>query len=199
MSETPHGVLPARFERWFASLWQPLAGWLSGLGVSANSLTLISLLMGLLAALLIALGRLPWALIPFGLMGLCDILDGQVAKKSLRVTAFGAILDSSLDRYTEFLIFAGIGIHYAWRGEFWWIFVAALALAGSYQVSYIKARAEGAGRSCRVGLLQRAERLVLLGFGLLFAGSVLKVVLILLAVFTHVTMIERLWHLRRAA
>ena len=197
MSQTPHGLLPARFERWFVGLLRPVAARLSAAGVSADVITFLSLLFGLAAGGLISVNQLRWALLPGVLMACCDILDGQIAQHARRARPFGAILDSSLDRYTEFLILGGLGVHFYLHGEPWWIIVVALAMAGSFEVSYIKARAEGAGKSCSVGLLQRSERLVLIGLGLLFAGCVLKAILVFLAMFTHYTAVERLIYLRK--
>lgn len=197
MSETPNGLLPVKFERWFLSLLEAPGAFLSKLGVTPDSLTLSSLVFGLAAGALVALSQLRWALLPLILMGICDILDGQVAKHIGRISRFGAVLDSALDRYTEFLVFCGLGIFYYFQNEAWWMLIAALVLAGSFMVSYVKARAEGVGWSCPVGLVQRSERLVLLAVGLLFGHWVLKIVLVILAGFSYYTAVERLIYLRK--
>lgn len=199
MSQTPHGMLPARLEQWFTGILEPTAARLAVMGLSANAITVLSLLFGLAAGILIGAGQLRWALLPGVLMSLCDVLDGQVAVHTQKTGAFGAILDSSLDRYTEFMILGGFAVYYGLNGQIWWVIITALALVGSYQVSYIKARAEGAGKTCAVGLLQRSERLVMLGLGALFAGWVLKAVLLLLALLTHYTAVERLLYLKKTA
>ncbi|RJP80718.1 MAG: CDP-alcohol phosphatidyltransferase family protein [Candidatus Zixiibacteriota bacterium] len=197
MSDSPNGILPVRFERWFEGLLQPAVRSFSRWGITPNTLTLASLVFALAAGILLAFSLPLWALIPVIIMGLCDILDGQVARHNHTASQFGAILDSSLDRYTEFLILAGLGVHYFAAGEPWWILVTALALVGSFEISYIKARAEGAGQRCPVGLLQRSERLVLLGLALLLGGWALKAVLALMAVMAHYTALQRLLYLRK--
>jgi phosphatidylglycerophosphate synthase len=198
MSLTPHGLLPSRFEQAFVKGLQPLAAGIGRAGISANGITLLSLVFAAATGALLALGHLRWALLPGVVMGFCDILDGLVAKSTQRESAFGAILDSAVDRYAEFLLFAGFGIYFGLRGEWLWTAVAALALTGSFQVSYVKARAEGAGKACPVGLAQRSERLVLLAVGVLFGGWVLKGVLLALSLLAHYTAIQRLLFLSQS-
>ena len=198
MSETPYGLLPARFERWFVGLWEPPAALLSRLGVTPNALTFIGLGFGLIAGLLAAFGQLRWALLPLLLMGLCDILDGQVAKHRGQTSRFGAVLDSSLDRFTDFFLFCGLGIYFYLGSEPWWVLITALVLAGIFQVSYVKARAEGAGYSCPVGLVQRSERLILIAAGLFFGGYVLKGTLLVLMALSYYTAVERLLYLKKS-
>ena len=199
MSDTPNGLLPVRFERWFVGRLKPVVTFLGRSGLSPNTLTLLSLFFGFIAAALIVLGRLRLALIPLALAGISDILDGQIAHLTGKISRFGAILDSSVDRYTEFLLLGGIGGYFFRTQQPWWMACCALALAGSFLVSYVKARAEGAGIPCSVGLLQRAERLVMLGAGIFFGGWVLKGVMITLAVLSHITAVERLIYLKKSA
>lgn len=198
MSQTPYGFLPSRFEQAVVQRMQPLAAGIVRLGVSANGITLGSLLFAAATGTLLALGHLRWALLPGVVMGFCDVLDGLVAKTARSESVFGAILDSAVDRYAEFLIFAGFGVYFTLHGGWEWTAVAALALTGSFQVSYVKARAEGAGVSCPVGLAQRSERLVLLAFGALFGGWILKGILLALSVLSHFTAIQRLLFLSKS-
>jgi CDP-diacylglycerol--glycerol-3-phosphate 3-phosphatidyltransferase len=116
--------------------------------------------MSVLAGLAYAVGYIflgGWLL--FG-CGILDLLDGGLARRTARVTHQGAFLDSVIDRYAEFFTFCGLGVFFY---HSWMLWVVALALLGSMMVSYTRARAEGLGVECRGGLMQRAERYILLG------------------------------------
>jgi CDP-diacylglycerol--glycerol-3-phosphate 3-phosphatidyltransferase len=132
--------------------------------------------------------------------GTFDILDGKVAKNGDRKSLFGAILDSSLDRYTEFFIYTGLAYHFRHGWGLWLMFFAFL---GSMMVSYTRARAEGLGVDCQVGIMQRAERFVLLFLGTV-AGIVfgvldpaILVVMVLIAVISNVTAVQRIFYVKR--
>jgi CDP-diacylglycerol---glycerol-3-phosphate 3-phosphatidyltransferase len=150
-----------------------------------------------LAGLLILLG------------GFFDILDGRVARLTGLGSKFGAFYDSTLDRISEIVVFLGILSLYNdaepdgpdlavwWLGDVAMIYLVMLAMAGSLMISYTRARAEALGLDCRVGLMPRAERVVLIGgaalfFGLAWQGLVLKVVIIVLAVLTNLTAFQRI-------
>ena len=196
MSESPNGILPNKLEQWFTRQMLYFTRFLSQSRVTPNTITIISLFFGLLAGIFIALHLKVLALISFILMGVLDILDGQLAVHTGQTSQFGAVLDSTIDRYNEAFIYTGFGIYFYRLDQPLWILVAAAALIGSVLVSYVKARAEGAQLSCRVGLLQRAERLVLLGLGILTHGWVLKTILLILAVMTNVTVVQRLYNVK---
>jgi CDP-diacylglycerol---glycerol-3-phosphate 3-phosphatidyltransferase len=171
--------------------------------------TLLGLLLSIVTAIVIASGYIiaGGALVLFA--GIFDMFDGAMARVRNAATTFGAFLDSTLDRYSESIILAGLlyyalqrpGLHEAlwpWAYEQQWmialIFVAAV---GSLMVSYAKARAEGLGLECKTGLLARPERVVILAIGLLTGTTIWA--LMLLAVLSHVTAIERVIHVWRAA
>lgn len=136
--------------------------------IHPNTLTYFGLAAGLGVGLAYLFERPVWALAGLLLCGTLDILDGKVAVNANRKSLFGAILDSSFDRYSEFFIYTGIAYHF--RNE-WVVWVVFTAFLGSTMVSYTRARAEGLGVDCRVGMMQRAERLVLL-----FAGTIIGLV-----------------------
>ncbi len=196
MSETPNGIIPVNVERWFTRLLHPIAAFLSRIGVSPDAVSIVGLFFGLLAGLVLAFDHLHWGLIVLVLMGSSDIVDGEIAKISGRTTRFGAILDSTFDRYTDFLLLCGLGIRFWLLNEPWWILITALALMGTFQVSYVKARAEGKGWTCPIGLMQRSERLILIGLGLLFGGWILKAALLFLTGFANYTAVQRLLYLK---
>ena len=131
------------------------------------------------------------------LAGVCDIFDGQVARAGRYDTKFGALLDSTVDRYAEIFVHFGIAVDFV-RAE-WWGTSAALffAMAGSLMVSYVRARAEGLGKECKVGFMQRPERVIAIGVGALLGREALAVVMCLVAVLANFTVLERMWHLRK--
>jgi len=171
--------------------------------------TLVGLLLSIVTALVIASGSVivGGALVLFA--GIFDMFDGAMARVRNAATTFGAFLDSTLDRYSESIILGGLlfyvlqrpTLHVAlwpWANEQQWmivlIFVAAI---GSLMVSYAKARAEGLGLECKKGLLARPERVVILAVGLLTGTTIWA--LTLLAVLSHITAVERIVHVWRAA
>jgi len=179
---------------------EPLARGLARLGVSPNTLTITGTLLTVVAALVIASGALVAGGVVLAVVSVADMLDGAVARVSGRVTAFGAFLDSTLDRYAEGALFLGLLYHYGRAGATHMQLAAGIVLLGSLMVSYTRARAEGLGLRCEVGVLARPERIVLLILGLLLSGSfpiLLEVVLWGMAALTNFTAAQRLWHVRR--
>lgn len=156
----------------------------------------MSLLAGIAAGGMFALERPLSAWFALLACGFLDVFDGQVAALTNAKTAFGAILDSTLDRYSEFFIYAGLAFHFR---SGWALWLAFLAFLGSAMVSYTKARAEGLGFACNVGIMQRAERLAVLGTATLLGAAfrifdaAMITALGLIAVFSNVTAIQRIW------
>ena len=175
---------------------RPLARLLIRVGFRPDWLTLLGLLLNLVATVAFATGCFRWASLFVFMGGACDVLDGQVAREGRSETKFGALLDSTTDRYSEIFIYFGLGVYLV--GVKAWLVCAVLffALAGSLMVSYVRARAEGLGEDCKVGFMQRPERLVLLCTGSLFGYEGLVFVLVTLAVTTNYTVFERLAHIR---
>ena len=134
--------------------------------------------------------------------GVFDLFDGTVARRTGLASPFGAFYDSTLDRLSEIAVYLGLlSLYNDYRlelGDVGTIYAIMLAMAGSLMISYTRARAEALGIKCTIGLMQRAERVILIGFAaLLFgedsSGSVLKVVIYMLAVLTNLTVIQRIW------
>jgi phosphatidylglycerophosphate synthase len=138
---------------------------LGAAGVNPNLLTLLGFVVTLLAALGFAVGWFGWAAAGIFLSGFLDMLDGQVARGSHRVTPFGAYLDSTLDRYSDIMLYLGLVAHYAIVGVFPYVVLAAIAMSSSFMVSFTRARAEALIPKCKVGFMERPERLVLLILG----------------------------------
>jgi phosphatidylglycerophosphate synthase len=167
--------------------------------IHPNTLTYIGFAAGVAVGIAYFFEKPVWALGLILICGTLDILDGKVAIYSNRKSLFGAILDSSFDRYSEFFMYTGIAYHF--RGG-WVLWVVFTAFLGSTMVSYTRARAESLGIDCRVGIMQRAERLTLLFAGT-FIGLVfriydpaLTVVVGLIALASNVTAFQRLAYVR---
>ena len=198
---------------------RPLAVVLAKRGVKPDHLTYAGLGLSLLAAMLLGRGDFLGAAIVIGLAGLCDILDGDIARETGTASTFGAFLDSTLDRIGEGALYAGVANYYYTRaqGGSLWIrgemqadarwgdpdghTVAILALAVlilSFLVSYARARAEGLGLECKVGIMERPERMMALGAGALLGQRFMPGVLGLLFLLTLVTVLQRVYHVRRS-
>ena len=181
---------------------------LVGLGVTPNTLTVVGLLLSILTSSIIAQGLFLAGGLLVLFAGIFDMFDGALARARNASTTFGAFFDSTLDRYSESIILFGLLYHAlqtpAMQDRFWpfryeqsWmITLVFIAVVGSFMVSYAKARAEGLGLECKTGLLARPERVVILALGLL-TGAVIWA-LVILAIFSNVTAIERIVHVWRA-
>lgn len=179
------------------AFFNPITAAIGRSGITPNQLTVAGLVLAFVAGLLIWYGYfiLAWAVFTIG--SLMDMLDGAVARLSEKVTPLGAFIDSTFDRLGEGIILTAIALYYADDGNLWVVGAAFATMIGSFLVSYTRARAEALGLECKVGLMTRAERLVLLGIGLLFQGfGVLVVVMYILAVLTAVTVLQRVLHVR---
>jgi CDP-diacylglycerol---glycerol-3-phosphate 3-phosphatidyltransferase len=175
----------------------PVVRLLARTPITPNILTVCSLLITIGAGVLVAVGYFIAAALVMLFASLFDILDGALARGTNRVTRFGAALDSSLDRLAEAVIFIGLMVVYAGDGSVVMVALAGVALISSLMVSYVRARAEGLGVDCQVGIFTRAERIAVLVIGLLFAGFsyILTGALIVIIVLSSVTVIQRLYHI----
>ncbi|MFQ5973121.1 MAG: CDP-alcohol phosphatidyltransferase family protein [Alphaproteobacteria bacterium] len=171
---------------------QPVAILLSRLGVLPNHVTIAGAVMNLVTAGLIVAGLLRWAAVLWLVAGALDLLDGALARSQDKATAFGAFLDSTFDRISEGILFSAIAYHFAVLGQPVDAALAVLALLGSILVSYTRARSEALGVRCKVGVLTRAERVVLLALGLWI--GVLEEVIYLVVVLTAYTVVQRVLH-----
>jgi len=221
------GALPfkERLKHLAHSVLEPLTGFLARLGVGPDGVTIMGLMVSLVAALAFFEGYFRFGAVMVALSGLCDILDGELARRSGQHSRFGAFLDSTLDRLSDGIVLAGISGFYLVhltelasdpsqtvaeisRGlepRTWAVvsLTAVLAMLGSFMVSYTRARAEGLGLECRVGWFERPERMVLLIVAAAFGvGRVMSAALILLALLSFATAIQRvvyIWKNTRGA
>ncbi len=194
----PHQEEPRRafsYKDAFRRLIRPLARVLSAMRVRPDSLTIAGWILAVAAAVLFALGytKTAGAVMLFG--GLFDALDGAVARESGRMSAFGAFLDSTLDRLSESAIFVGVIFFYASYSQPYEALLAGMAMTFSLMTSYTRARAEGLGLACEIGLLERAGRVVILSF--FSIAGFLAVGIGLVAVGALVTTTQRILHIRR--
>ena len=180
-------------------LLEPLVASLERAGVSPLAVTLTGLALSFVGAAFVAAGRLRAGALVLVVSGICDTLDGSLARSSGQASRFGAFLDSALDRVAELAYFSALVYHYAAEGGRWsgtMILLTLAALAGSMLTSYARARAEGLGLECTVGILERPERIALLVVGLAVGHAVLNPVIALLAVLSIYTFIQRVMHVR---
>jgi CDP-diacylglycerol--glycerol-3-phosphate 3-phosphatidyltransferase len=173
--------------------------------ISPNVLTVIGVSINVCSGLLFGLGHFFWAGLVLLVANIFDMLDGQVARLSGRVTRFGGFLDSSLDRLSDMVVFVGLMVFYARDTEFHStlnVFLAGAAMMGSVLVSYTSARAESLIPKCDVGFLRRPERVVLLIIGALsthpgsenYFANRMPAVLWVLAVGSYWTFAHRMYH-----
>ncbi|MEX2237979.1 MAG: CDP-alcohol phosphatidyltransferase family protein [Dehalococcoidia bacterium] len=175
----------------------PVARGLAVLGVTPNMVSAIGFLGNCGAAALVATGHFWQAGVAMLFFSLLDVFDGALARLTGTASPFGAVFDAVLDRASEAALLLGVVIYYANRGDELEVVLAYAAVAGSIMVSYVRARGEGSGIMIKEGLFTRAERVVILGAGLIL-GLVLPV-LAILAVLANLTAVQRLLAVRRAA
>ena len=193
-------------ERYF-KIVGPVADLFARAGIHPNILSIAGLLLSIAAGAIYCHGSFFWAAWVVVLAGICDTLDGSIARQTNKKSDFGAFFDSTLDRYSDMFLFIGLAYYFAGGRPFfmplqtggspevspWTVTAIIFAIAGSFMVSYTRARAEGLGMECKAGMMQRPERITLLVIGSLL-GSIpvvgillLKLVLLALAISTNLT------------
>ena len=160
-------------------------------------LTITGFVVSLGAAAAVAMGHLLTGGLLILLSGVFDLLDGALARIKKQTTPFGALLDSTLDRLSEAALLFGLLLFYVWQTSTPEVILIYLTLVGSVMVSYIRARAEGLGMECKVGLFTRAERVIILALGLLL--NQVFIALCILALFTYITLTQRIFYIWQQA
>lgn len=196
---------PSRLSEWLNSavpraylsrLVEYLVRALEHLKITPNGLTLVGLLIGGVAAFLAAIGAFFTAGMVLLLAGFFDVLDGALARRTGNVTAFGALLDSFVDRVQEACLLLGLLVYYQLRGETGPVLLVYLALVSSILVSYVRARAEALGvKEIRVGYMARPQRVIIISIGLLIGQP--PVALGIVAALAFFTTLQRVIHARR--
>lgn len=202
-------VIPQRARDGFEKALDPLARRLIRWRVRPNVITTLGTLVVVGAAAAFTRGWVHWGGFLLLVSGLFDMVDGRVAREGSMATTFGAFYDSTLDRVGEALLFSAIAVYFLEGGvppqRVTLAVVACLvALAGSLLVSYTRARAEGLGVTVKVGIAQRAERVLLLGAPTMVLGAgergvLLFWIVVILALATSVTVVQRVIHVARVA
>lgn len=182
-----------------ARLLDPLGLALLRAGVSPNAVTLLGT-AGVVAGayFFAAKGHFPMAVLVITLCGLTDVMDGAMARARGTASKFGALLDSTMDRIADGAIFSALIWWFATQGDWPTVLATLICLVAGQAVSYVKARAEGLGFTCQVGLVERAERLITVGVGALITGFGpgwgLPVTLWLVAAGSVFTVVQRMLH-----
>src|SRR5437667_1108348 len=158
--------------------------------IHPNVLTFLGLLINIAAAVLLAAGRFRAAGLVIIGAGLFDLVDGRVARETNRVTRFGGFFDSVMDRYSDLALHMGLLVYYASINRFFYIVLTAIVMTGSVMVSYTRARAECTIPKCKVGFLERPERVVLIIIGALFDR--MAPVLWVIAMLSNLTVVHRM-------
>lgn len=203
-------ILEGEIEAWWISVIAPLENYLARKRFHPNYVTALSFFFNVAGCVLFYVGWIflaGWVVL---LAGTLDILDGRIARKIGQVSKRGAFFDSMLDRYGEILIFLGLAAHF--RDSILFPIIL-LAMGGSLMVSYTRARAEGLGVTCKVGVMQRPERIVMLGFGAIFSSILYMLrgtlggvnggpylmgfVLVVIAIFSNYTALSRMSYVMR--
>ena len=174
----------------FGAAIDRIVRWLALSRIHPNVLTFLGLVINIVAAYLFAAGSFRWAGAVVIGAGLFDMVDGRVARETNRVTRFGGFFDSVLDRYSELALLMGLLVYYASINRFFYVVLTAIVMTGSVMVSYTRARAENTIPKCKVGFLERPERVVLLILGALFDR--MAPVLWVIAVLANLTVIHRM-------
>ena len=194
----------------------PLRKVLTRLGVHPNILSITGLILSVVAGFVYSMGSFFWAAWIVVLAGTCDALDGELARQTGKNSRFGAFFDSALDRYSDGVILIGLGWYFAGgpvllgtgseaSGGYQSpgaVVLIILAMVGSFMVSYTRARAEALGLECKIGLMQRPERITLLVIGSLLGAIpvvgliLMKCTLLVLAIVSNFTAIHRIIYIR---
>ncbi|MEM5774790.1 MAG: CDP-alcohol phosphatidyltransferase family protein [Anaerolineaceae bacterium] len=181
----------------FKSIIDPAASFLLKIGLTPNGVTILGWVGHFAAAVLAAAGRFTWAGLVILILAPMDALDGAMARQRGITSKFGAFFDSVVDRYSEMVLYGGILVYYASRGDLLGSALTFIAMMGSLMVSYTRARAEGLGFSAKIGLFSRVERYLVLIPALLF--RLVPVGMGILALFTNITAVQRIVFVNKQA
>src|ERR1039457_1421395 len=181
----------------FGAIIDRIVRWLALSRIHPNVLTFIGLLINIGAAWLFAIGSFRWAGVVVICASLFDMVDGGGARATSQVTRFGGFFDSVIDRYSDLGLYMGLLVYYASINRFFYIVLTAIVMTGSVMVSYSRARAENTIPKCKVGFLERPERIVLIIIGALFDR--MAAALWVIAVLSNLTVIHRMIYTWREA
>jgi len=170
---------------------QGTSSFIQRLGLKPNALTFIGLGLNGLAAWALAVGEWLQGSSLIVLAGFFDILDGAVARNCRQTSSFGSFLDSVLDRYSDLSLLVGLLIFFSRQGSVLYPVLLGLSIMGTALIPYTRARAETLIPRCNVGIMERPERILLIFFGVAIS-SLMPIILWILAIFTNLTVIQRI-------
>jgi CDP-diacylglycerol--glycerol-3-phosphate 3-phosphatidyltransferase len=170
---------------------------LARVGITPNAVTIAGFIFNVVTAGVLATGHLSLGGVLLFVSGLFDMLDGALARVTAQQSSFGAFLDSLLDRYSEAAVLLALIYVFTVRHNTLVVLLVYGVAMGSILISYARARAEGLGLEAKVGVAPRPERVLILGLGLLVNTTTTVVALIILALLTHITALQRLYHVWR--
>jgi phosphatidylglycerophosphate synthase len=178
--------------KFFGAIINRIVRWLALSRIHPNVLTFIGLLINIWGAWLFSRGSFLWAGAVVTGAALFDMVDGRVARATSQVTRFGGFFDSVIDRYSDLGLLMGLLVYYASINRNFYVVLTAVVMTGSVMISYTRARAENAIPRCKVGFLERPERVVLIIIGALF--DKMAPVLWVIAVLANLTVIHRMMY-----
>ncbi len=187
-------MFPAAMQGWAKRVAETVVSPLAERDVHPNVVTIVGFILNLVTAAVLATGHLSAGGVLLLVSGMFDMLDGALARVAGSQSVFGAFLDSLLDRYSEAMILLALLYVFATRHETADVLLVYAVAIGSLLISYARARAEGLGLEAKVGIAPRPERVILLGLGLLINGTTIVIALVILALLTHITALQRLVH-----
>jgi CDP-diacylglycerol--glycerol-3-phosphate 3-phosphatidyltransferase len=197
-------IINKHFVNGFYFVVNPIGDFLEATRVHPHVVTVAGLVFSVVSGLLFWKGYFFSAGIIMVVSGVCDVLDGRLARNTSRMSPFGALFDSTIDRYSEIAVFLGIAAYF---NALLIYLLAIVAITGSLLTSYVRARAEGLGIDCRIGLMQRPERITFLATAAVFGGLfdrlfetndlLIKMALLAIAVLANITVLQRVMHVRK--
>jgi CDP-diacylglycerol--glycerol-3-phosphate 3-phosphatidyltransferase len=187
----------------FYAVFNPVGDFLESTNIHPHIVTASGFFFSVITGWLFWSGYMFLGGIVLILAGACDVLDGRLARNTNRTSRFGAILDSTVDRYSEIFVFMGLAAFFRSASM---SAIIILAMAGSLLTSYVRARAEGLGLECKIGLMQRPERVTFIAVGAVIGAlfdlvfgtqqPLLKLAVVGIAVLGNITVIQRVLHIR---
>jgi len=181
----------------FKVVIDPIAAGLLKIGITPNTVTGLGFILSALAAFFISRGNLTTGGLILLIAGPLDVVDGSMARLMGPSTPYGSLIDSTTDRYSELVVLGGLLFYFVAQQDSLAILLVFLAASGSILVSYVKARAEALGFNCKVGLLTRVERLIIMIGCLIF--QIPMVALWIIAILANITAVQRLLFVRKQA
>jgi CDP-diacylglycerol--glycerol-3-phosphate 3-phosphatidyltransferase len=185
-------LIPQSLQDHFIKLLTPLTALFSKWGLSPNFFTVAGVVITSLGAAACVMGYIRLAGILILMGGFCDTIDGSLARTTGKASRLGALFDSVVDRYSEFIMYLGIGAYFINIEDYSTAAGTFLALCGSFMVSYARARAESLGFEAKLGFMQRPERIVLIGLGALIHIGSFKIAIWLVAILANFTALQRI-------